>query len=72
MRLVVVGATGAVGTEILRILEERDFPIDELIVVASERSAGRRIPFGGEELEVRALGPEVFDGADVALFDVPD
>jgi aspartate-semialdehyde dehydrogenase len=72
MRLVVVGATGAVGTEILRILEERAFPVDELVPVASERSVGRRIPFRGEELEVRALGPEVFDGADVALFDVPD
>ncbi|MFN2587525.1 MAG: aspartate-semialdehyde dehydrogenase [Actinomycetota bacterium] len=72
MRVVLVGATGAVGGEILRILEERDPFFDELIAVASARSAGRRLPFRGGELEVRALAPEVFDGADVALFDVPD
>jgi aspartate-semialdehyde dehydrogenase len=72
MRLVVVGATGAVGTEILRILKQRDFPVDELVAVASVRSAGRRLPFRGSLVEVRALAPETFEGADVALFDVPD
>ncbi len=72
MRLVVVGATGAVGTEILNILEQRDFPVDELVPVASARSAGRRLPFRGEEVEVVALEESVFDGVDVALFDVPD
>jgi aspartate-semialdehyde dehydrogenase len=72
MRAVVVGATGAVGREILSILEERDFPIDELVPVASSRSAGRRLAFRGAEIEVRSLVPEVFDGADVAFFDVPD
>jgi aspartate-semialdehyde dehydrogenase len=72
MRTVLVGATGAVGTHMLSILEERNFPADELIAVATPRSAGRRLPFRGGEVEVVALAPEVFDGADIALFDVPD
>jgi aspartate-semialdehyde dehydrogenase len=72
MRLAVVGATGAVGTEILAILQERSFPVDELVPVASPRSAGRRLAFGDAHVEVVALGPDVFDGIDVALFDVPD
>ncbi len=72
MRVVVVGATGAVGTEMLTILEERDFPADELIAVASQRSAGRRLPYKGEGIEVVALSEEVFDDAQIALFDVPD
>ncbi|MFN2594636.1 MAG: aspartate-semialdehyde dehydrogenase [Actinomycetota bacterium] len=71
MRTVLVGATGAVGSEMLRILEERDFP-GELVAVASARSAGRKLAFKGGALEVVALAPEVFDGADIALFDVPD
>lgn len=72
MRIVVVGATGAVGTEILGILGERSFPFDELVPVASPRSAGRKLECAGRTWEVRALAPEVFDGADIALFDVPD
>lgn len=72
MRLVVVGATGAVGTEILRILEERPFQIDELIPVASARSAGRVLSFRGADVTVKELSRDVFEGADVALFDVPD
>jgi aspartate-semialdehyde dehydrogenase len=72
MKVVLVGATGAVGTEVLRILEERDFPLDELVPVASPRSAGRRLDFRGETIEVIALGPDVFDGANIALFDLPD
>jgi aspartate-semialdehyde dehydrogenase len=72
VRLVIVGATGAVGSEILAILNESDWPIDELTPVATPRSAGRRLPFRGGEVEVVALSEEVFDGADVALFDVPD
>lgn len=71
MRTVLVGATGAVGSEMLTILEERGFP-GELVAVASPRSAGRKLPYKGAELEVIALTPEVFEGADVALFDVPD
>ena len=72
MKLVVVGATGAVGTEILSILEARNFQCDEFVPVASPRSAGRMLPFQGSEAEVVALSPEVFDGADLALFDVDD
>jgi aspartate-semialdehyde dehydrogenase len=72
VRVVVVGATGAVGTEMLSILEARDLAIDELVPVASARSAGRRLSFRGATLEVQALTEEVFRGTDVALFDVPD
>lgn len=72
MRVALVGATGAVGTEILRILEQRDFPVDELIPIASPRSAGRKLPFRNSTVEVVALSREVFEGADLALFDVPD
>ena len=72
MKLAVVGATGAVGAEILSILEERSFVIDELVPVASARSAGRRLTLNGAQHEVVALAPEVFDGVDIALFDVPD
>ncbi len=72
MRVALVGATGAVGTQMLRILEERDFPLDELIPVASPRSAGRRLPFRDRTIEVVALDEEVFVDIDVAFFDVPD
>lgn len=72
MRLVLVGATGAVGAEMLRILGERDSLDAEVVAVASPRSAGRRIPFRGGTLEVQALSPEVFAAGDLALFDVPD
>ena len=72
MKLVVVGATGAVGAEILRILETREFPADDVVFVASARSAGRRIRFRDEAHEVVALDESVFDQADIVLFDVPD
>lgn len=72
MRAALVGATGAVGGEMLKILSEREPFIDELIPVASARSAGRKLPYRDGEIEVRALAPGVFDGVDLALFDVPD
>jgi aspartate-semialdehyde dehydrogenase len=72
VRVVLVGATGAVGAEILGVLERRSFPVDELVLVASDRSAGRRLQFRGEQIEVVALAEDVFQNADVALFDVPD
>ncbi len=50
MRIGVMGATGLVGTEMLRVLEERAFPVDELRVYASSRSEGRRLPFAGGEV----------------------
>ena len=66
-RVAVVGATGAVGREIVRILEERNFPVEELIPLASERSEGARIPFRGEQRTVHALTREALAGADIAL-----
>jgi aspartate-semialdehyde dehydrogenase len=72
VKVVLVGATGAVGTEVMRILEERDFPLDELVPVASARSAGRKLDFRGGTIDVVALAPEVFEDADIALFDLPD
>lgn len=72
MRIVVVGATGAVGLNILKILEERAFPVGELIPVASPRSIGRKLPFAGTAVEVKGLDRAVFDGADLAIFDVDD
>jgi aspartate-semialdehyde dehydrogenase len=70
--LAVVGATGAVGTVMLDLLSTREDVWGEIRLVASPRSAGRRLWVRGEELEVQALAPEVFDGVDVAMFDVPD
>ncbi|WP_410537446.1 aspartate-semialdehyde dehydrogenase [Streptomyces sp. KL2] len=69
--LAVVGATGAVGTVLLGLLSERADVWGEIRLVASERSAGRKLAVRGEEVEVLALGEEVFDGVDVAMFDVP-
>jgi aspartate-semialdehyde dehydrogenase len=70
--LAVVGATGAVGTVMLRILSQRADVWGEIRLVASPRSAGRKLAVRGEEVEVLALSEEVFDGVDVAMFDVPD
>ena len=64
----VVGATGAVGTEMLRILEERGFPVGEIRPLASARSAGSTVRFRGEAVEVRELTAESFSGIDIALF----
>ncbi|MDQ3554019.1 MAG: aspartate-semialdehyde dehydrogenase, partial [Chloroflexota bacterium] len=72
MRLVVVGATGAVGSVIMTILDERDLRISELVPVATARSAGSTLCHRGAPVTVRLLDAEVFDGADIALFDVPD
>ena len=70
--LAVVGATGAVGTVMLSILSERADIWGEIRLVASKRSAGKRLVVRGEEVEVQLLEPSVFDGVDVAMFDVPD
>ena len=64
----VVGATGAVGTEMLRVLEERRFPVGKLRLLASERSTGRQLAFNGSRHRVEALRKRSFDGVDVALF----
>ena len=70
--LAVVGATGAVGTVMRDVLSTREDVWGEIRLVASPRSAGRRLPIRGEEAEVVAISAEVFDGVDVAMFDVPD
>ena len=70
--LAVVGATGAVGTVMLEVLTGREDVWGEIRLIASARSAGRRLRVRGEEVVVQALTPEVFDGVDVAMFDVPD
>lgn len=70
--LAVVGATGAIGGVMLRILSQHADVWGEVRLVASPRSAGRKLVVRGEESEVLALGEDVFDGIDVALFLVPD
>jgi aspartate-semialdehyde dehydrogenase len=67
MRVAVVGATGAVGREMTRILEERAFPLDELILFSSARSDGKKMDFRGDRVVVRALHEGWFEGVDVAL-----
>jgi aspartate-semialdehyde dehydrogenase len=67
-RLAVLGATGAVGTTLLRVLEEREFPLDELRLLASERSAGQTRRFRGEDVTIQAASDDSFDGIDIAIF----
>ncbi len=67
-RVALIGATGAVGRELLAVLEEREFPLSSLRCFASDRSAGRTLPFRGESLPVEPLGPNSFRGIDLALF----
>jgi len=67
-----MGATGLVGTEMLRILEERAFPVSELRAYASPRSLGRKLPFAGGEVECEVLAPGCFDGLDFVIVDVDD
>ncbi|MDT7581502.1 MAG: aspartate-semialdehyde dehydrogenase, partial [Pseudonocardiales bacterium] len=69
----IVGATGAVGTTMIDIIDAREsVPWSEIRLIASPRSAGKVLRVRGEDVTVQALAPEVFDGVDVALFDVPD
>ncbi|NEW05602.1 aspartate-semialdehyde dehydrogenase [Paenibacillus sp. SYP-B3998] len=64
----VVGATGAVGEQIIRLLEERNFPIKELKLLSSARSAGVKLAFKGQDITVQEAMPESFQGVDIALF----
>lgn len=66
--LAVVGATGAVGIEMLKCLEERNFPLSQLTLLASARSAGKKMTFRGEEITVKELTPDSFADIDIALF----
>jgi len=72
VRLGVIGATGLVGGEMLRILEERSFPVAELRAYDSPRSEGRRLPFAGDEVACEVLRPGCFDGLDLVIVDVDD
>jgi len=69
MKVAIVGASGAVGQEFLRVLDEQNFPIDELRLFGSERSAGRKYTFRGKEIEVKLLRhePDDFAGIDIAF-----
>ncbi len=64
----VVGVTGAVGQEMLRVLEQRKFPVDQLLPLASSRSAGKRVRFEGKSVTVRELKKDSFQDVDIALF----
>lgn len=66
-RVAILGATGAVGAELLELLASRHFPLADLKLLASPRSAGTIIPFGGENLPVEAVGDRSFDGVDLVL-----
>jgi len=64
----ILGATGAVGREFISVLEERDFPVEKLTLLASERSEGEKLEFKDEELTVHAVKAEHFQGVQIALF----
>ena len=68
LTVAVVGATGAVGREMLKTLHEREFPATEVRAFASARSAGSKVPFGERELTVEELKEDVFEGIDLAIF----
>ena len=68
MKVAIVGVSGAVGQEFLRVLDEREFPADELVLFGSQRSAGRKYSFGGKEIEVKLLQQnDDFKGVDFAF-----
>ncbi len=68
LHVAIVGATGAVGIEMMRTLEKRKFPVGKLTLLASARSVGKRLPFLGSDVEVQELTEHSFKGIDVALF----
>lgn len=64
----IVGATGAVGVEMIKTLEKRNFPVSTLTLLASARSAGKQLPFCGEQVAIQELRENSFEGVDIALF----
>ena len=70
--IAIVGATGAVGSLIRQMLEERNFPYEKITFLASKNSAGKTITFKGEEHTVGLLRPEAFDDIDLAIGSTPD
>ncbi|ACA99272.1 MULTISPECIES: aspartate-semialdehyde dehydrogenase [unclassified Picosynechococcus] len=67
VNVAILGATGAVGAELLQLLEERDFPLNNLKLLASPRSAGKTLTFKGQPITVEAVSPEAFEGIDIVL-----
>ncbi|MHC5067208.1 MAG: aspartate-semialdehyde dehydrogenase [Planctomycetota bacterium] len=67
-KVAVVGATGAVGVEMIKVLERRNFPVDKLVLLASARSAGTTLSFRGQDIVVEELTEDSFAGLDLALF----
>ncbi|TYS11757.1 aspartate-semialdehyde dehydrogenase [Bacillus subtilis] len=68
LHVAVVGATGAVGQQMLKTLEDRNFEMDTLTLLSSKRSAGTKVTFKGQELTVQEASPESFEGVNIALF----
>ena len=68
LHVAIVGATGAVGIEMMKTLEKRNFPVGKLTLLASARSSGKSLPFKGELIPVQELTPQSFAGVDIALF----
>jgi aspartate-semialdehyde dehydrogenase len=68
MKVAVVGVTGVVGTVLLKLLEEREFPVSEIIPVASEKSVGNKIMFKGQDYKIVSLDDAVNMKPDIALF----
>jgi aspartate-semialdehyde dehydrogenase len=67
-KVAIAGATGVVGREMMKVLEEREFPVSELVPLASERSEGQKLEFQGREFAVKRLKPDSFAGVEIALF----
>lgn len=72
LKVAIVGATGAVGREMIKVLEQREFPVGELVAFASERSEGKKIPFAGKETVCQILSRERFKGVDLVFLDAAD
>ena len=68
IKLAIAGATGAVGNQMIQCLEEADFPVNSVQLLASSRSVGRQLRFKGELLDVKELKEDSFKGVDIALF----
>ena len=68
----IIGATGAVGREMIKVLEERKFPVKELVLLASKRSVGIKIPFCGKEIEVKEITHDSFTNIDIVLGATPN
>ncbi|MCJ7764220.1 MAG: aspartate-semialdehyde dehydrogenase, partial [Dehalococcoidales bacterium] len=67
-KVAIVGATGMVGQEFARVLEQRNFPIESIRLMASDRSAGKKLFFSHKEIVVEETAPELFKNVDIALF----